>query len=303
MINRTYALSFIRLWLLLACALFAGQALATSTAVWKVSKQQHVLYLGGTIHLLSKADLPLPDTYQTAYQASQSISLEIDLDLIAQPSFQQSMMMQLSYPYGENLQQHLSEKTYQALSKHLASRGHSIDEVKRYRAGYVSVLLTIFELQRLSMAGDGVDQIIFNQAKKDHKPVSGLEDRFEHFQAIATMGEGFEDELIMHSLSEITDLNTILTAMKTQWRSGDIKSFQADTVDPMKQDFPKIYQSILVKRNQQWLPKIERLIQKPYTSFVLVGFAHLVGPDGLLQQLKNKGYQVEQMPITPPKQP
>jgi uncharacterized protein YbaP (TraB family) len=57
-------------------------------------------------------------------------------------------------------------------------------------------------------------------------------------------------------------------------------------------DYPKVYQSLLVERNNNWLPKIERLIKQPEEKFILVGALHLIGEDGLLQQLKNRGYQV-----------
>ncbi len=62
----------------------------------------------------------------------------------------------------------------------------------------------------------------------------------------------------------------------------------------MMEDYPQVYRSLLVERNNNWLPKIERLISQPEQKFILVGALHLVGEDGLLKQLKNKGYQVQQ---------
>ena len=42
-------------------------------------------------------------------------------------------------------------------------------------------------------------------------------------------------------------------------------------------------------------PKIEALFSRPRPAFVVVGAAHLVGPDGLLQMLTAKGYRIEQL--------
>ena len=56
-----------------------------------------------------------------------------------------------------------------------------------------------------------------------------------------------------------------------------------------------MYQRLLVDRNRNWLPKIEALFTRPGRTFVVVGAAHLVGPDGLLQMLKARGYTIEQM--------
>jgi len=58
---------------------------------------------------------------------------------------------------------------------------------------------------------------------------------------------------------------------------------------------PQMYQRLLVDRNRNWLPKLEALFIRRGHAFVVVGAAHLVGPDGLLTMLRAKGYQVEQL--------
>ena len=47
-----------------------------------------------------------------------------------------------------------------------------------------------------------------------------------------------------------------------------------------------MYQRLLVDRNRNWLPKIEALFARKGRAFVVVGAAHLVGPDGLLAMLE-----------------
>jgi uncharacterized protein YbaP (TraB family) len=56
-----------------------------------------------------------------------------------------------------------------------------------------------------------------------------------------------------------------------------------------------MYQQLLVKRNQAWMPQIEAFLQTPETEMVLVGSAHLLGSDGLLIQLEKAGYTVTQL--------
>ena len=43
------------------------------------------------------------------------------------------------------------------------------------------------------------------------------------------------------------------------------------------------------------MPQIEQLLSRTQPAFVVVGAAHLVGPDGLLALLAAKGYRVEQL--------
>jgi uncharacterized protein YbaP (TraB family) len=57
----------------------------------------------------------------------------------------------------------------------------------------------------------------------------------------------------------------------------------------------RMYERLVVERNRAWLPQIEALLTRPTPAFIVVGAAHLVGPDGLINTLKAKGYTVQQL--------
>ena len=56
-----------------------------------------------------------------------------------------------------------------------------------------------------------------------------------------------------------------------------------------------MYQRLLVGRNRNWLPSIDALFARTGRAFVVVGAAHLIGPDGLLAMFRAKGYKVDQL--------
>lgn len=284
------------LYLLLSVFFLHNAVAVASSPVWQVSKGDKHFYIGGTIHLLSKQDFPLPKSFEFAYQNSQALVLEIDLAKTTTPSFQQQLMMQMSYPYGESLQDHLSAKTFARLAQHFKNNNKNIDEFKNFRVGYISMLITVFELQNLNMAGIGVDKYFFNRAEQDNKMIVGLETLTQHFNALALMGEKYGDKLITHSLDELAILTQQLESMKQAWRSGDLVEFDKTSVEPIRSNFPTKYQTIIVDRNQAWLPKIASLINASKTTFVLVGHAHLSGEEGLINQLELKGFTLKQLP-------
>jgi len=84
------------------------------TAVWKITKDSSTIYLGGTIHVLSADDYPLPLAFEQAYSKSSIIYFEVKLDELGSASFLQSLSHQSSYPLGENLREKLSEETQQS---------------------------------------------------------------------------------------------------------------------------------------------------------------------------------------------
>ncbi len=51
----------------------------------------------------------------------------------------------------------------------------------------------------------------------------------------------------------------------------------------------------MTQRNVRWLPRIEELFQGDVDAMVVVGSLHLVGEQGLIELLRAKGYEVEQL--------
>ena len=283
----------------LVFSLFVSSVQAASP-VWKVTKDTHigeqVVYIAGTIHLLGEEDYPLPAGYETAYKQADILAFEIDLRETLTPSFQQRFLMQMRYPYGETLKQHLKASTYLNLKRHLRKRGSNINNFENFRVGFVSMNLTLLELKRLGMAGTGVDQFYTEKATADRKPIVSLETTDEHFAYLAKIGQGEEDAYIKYSLNEIKELPEILEKTKRHWRNGDLAGFEKDLMQPMKDEFPGVYHSLLVERNHNWLPQIERMFRTSQTELVMVGNLHLVGEDGLFTLLKARGYHIQQLP-------
>jgi len=78
------------------------------------------------------------------------------------------------------------------------------------------------------------------------------------------------------------------------WRTGDQKSL-TDTLAMLAQADPAGYDALIVRRNQAWLPAIEKALGEKGTTFVTVGATHLIGPDGLIAQLRRDGHAVTRL--------
>ncbi len=50
--------------------------LCAETSVWKISNDDHITYLGGTVHILRESDYPLPDAFNEAFEQSSTIVFE-----------------------------------------------------------------------------------------------------------------------------------------------------------------------------------------------------------------------------------
>lgn len=265
------------------------------TPVWKVSKGEETVYLGGTIHILTAADYPLPSAFDKAYAAAEILIFETDMDALTTPEFQAEMIQSVVYTDGRTLRDDISDETFAALQEHTQSVGMPVEGLLNFKAGMVSITLTMLELQRLGFVGTGVDQFYSDKAKQDKKVLGELETPAEQLSFIVDMGVGEEDQLLAYTLRDIKSMESMFKALKAAWRSGDNETMREMGLLPMKSDFPALYDLILKDRNDNWMPRIEAMFKSPEVEFVLVGALHLVGEDGLLNQLERDGYTIQQL--------
>lgn len=280
---------------LLVASLMTHTALA-QTSVYKVSKGASNIYLVGTFHLLNASDHPLPTEYQHAYNAASTIYFEADQQAAQNPAFQMKMLKALSAPSGSTLQTLLKPKTYKALEGFMVEKGLLITNFAPFSPSGTALMLTLTEYQKLGMAPEyGVDQYFFTKAQADGKTLGTLETVDEQIAFIANIGKGQEDELIMSTIAELGTLAKLSGEMKNAWRQGDIKKLDKIALVEMREQYPETYADIVVNRNNKWIPKIETMLADKPTEAVMVGALHLAGPDGLIEQLKKKGYKVTQI--------
>jgi len=278
--------------LLLGCLLLHVPAYAKSP-VWKISRSGSHLFVGGTIHVLSRSDYPLPAAFDRAYKNSAVLVLEADVQKMQTPDVQKKLLAKGMYTGEENLTDFLDPATVQELQAYVTARGMPAEQLFKCKPWLVSLTLLGFELQRLGLAGTGVDEFYCLKALNEKRPVRYLETAADQLEFLSHLGEGKENEFIQYTLQDLDDLPTVLQAIKDAWKNGDNARLQALAVDPLKKEFPKLYASIMVERNNNWVPLLEAMLKTKEIELVLVGSLHLVGDKGIIEQLKKRGYTVE----------
>lgn len=263
--------------------------------VWEVSDGKSSVYLGGTVHVLRESDYPLPSSFEQAYQAADTLVFETDIDAIETPPVQQRMLELMSYQNGKSLREVLQAETYKALQNQCAAMGIAVEKFHTFKPSMVIVTLLYFELRRLGIGEQGVDKSFHQRAKSDGKRLASLETIEEQLKFVANMGEGEEDQFVLHSLRDLNRTESMMKTLLQAWREVDVPTLQQLLNDDFKRDFPKLYQSLLVDRNNHWLPQIKAMYQQQGTEYVLVGAAHLLGDEGLISQLRRLGYRVERL--------
>lgn len=281
---------------ILALALLAQIAHGASS-VWKISKGDSYFYLGGTIHVLSLADYPLPREFTTAYRDASTLIFETDMEDADSPENQAAFLAALSFQDGRTLASELEPATYDKLKTYMDSRYIPIDSFSNFQPWGVSLMIAMFEYQRLGMEPEnGVDLYFHNLAQSEGKETYGLETMDDQLRAIRSMEKIDPNTIIRYTLRDISQLADFSRFMKKAWRSGDLEAFSEDPMTAqMNNDYPEMYDALITARNNAWMLKLTTLTDDDTREFVLVGALHLNGQVGLLNQLQILGYKVEQL--------
>ena len=282
---------FLSLIAVFLCAIFLLDA---QTSVWKVSKGGSDIYLAGTIHLLRPSDLPLPGAYAKALEQSDVLYVEADLNKLQDQQIAQQLMAKMMLPEGETLKDLLEDETYQLLEKECSSVGLPLVQLSTFKPALVIVSLSSMKLMKLGITGQGADMVLMKQVKEAGKPLKFMESVDFQIDLIAKMGEGEEDAFVRYSLEDMGKAEKEFLNLIEEWKVGGNTLMNESAVD-MKSKFPKVYDSLLLERNNEWMTKIVPLFDNDETEMIAVGTLHLHGKDGLLSQLKAKGYKVIQL--------
>jgi uncharacterized protein YbaP (TraB family) len=198
-------------------------------------------------------------------------------------------------PGSQTLDNVLTPSTLALLNKHLPDMGPMGDAMKKFKPWMAA--LTIESLEWVKEGFDpnlGLDKHFYDRAIADNKPVQGLETMSFQVGLFDDMPMDQQDKLLASTLKDVDSERANMSKLVSAWRDGDAPTVERIVLAELKSD-SAIYQRMLVDRNRAWVPKIEQLFGRSSHALVIVGAAHLVGPDGLLAQLRAKGYTIEQM--------
>jgi hypothetical protein len=100
--------------------------------------------------------------------------------------------------------------------------------------------------------------------------------------------------LVRQTLDDFDTMESEMGEMLLSWTNGDVGHLESMLLENFG-DYPGLYEKFLVRRNRNWLSRIEVFLNQERDWFVVIGAGHLLGPDGLVNLLRRKGYTVEQM--------
>lgn len=282
--------------LIAALTLFSVLIVSAETCVWKAEKDGSTLYFGGSFHILREADFPLPSEFDTAYAASDLLVLETDMAAMKSMETQQKIMAAAMYTDGTTLKDHLSAETFQKIVDLCEAKGIRMAAIQRLKPSMAILTISMTELLELGVIGEGPDTFFHKKALADKKPLEYFETVDEQISMLFEMGMDDPEAFVSYSLKDLESTKQDYLFMLNAWKIGDASGLEHFVIEKLD-EFPGLYKEMIVDRNKAWLEKIPAWQQTPETEFILVGAAHLIGPDGLLAVLEKDGWDITKLDV------
>lgn len=262
--------------------------------LWKVQSPQNTIYLAGSIHVLQKDHYPLHHEFDDAFNASSRLIFEADLDGLSSPLAQMNMLRKGLYLNGETLPTVLSPESYVTAKAGLAGLGQQIEDFHRLKPWMVATAVMALELQKLGFeSAYGVDRHFFKKAKAAGKDIQGLETVEFQLNLFDQLSPSIQEQFLLQTLEDLKNLGTQVSDMVEAWKQGNVKKLETLLVG--MGEYPELNQALVINRNRDWLPHVEQALQEKEPVFIVVGALHLLGKEGLVEALKEKGYRVQQL--------
>jgi uncharacterized protein YbaP (TraB family) len=264
--------------------------------LWRMTGDSNVVYIMGSIHLLPKDFYPLDPLLERAFDSSDALVLEMALDSTSLPAIQQKLRTTGRYNDGRTLANVLSAETYAMLEKRFQEMGIPAARFQTLKPWAARLLLS-----QIAMKSQGNDDIVpgvdihFSQrAGQTGKKIMGLETVETQIDIFDKMPLEKQEADLRKELEDRDSSESSLKELADAWRRADLNEMQA-LDEKLKESDPALYRKIAVDRNNAWLPQIEQFAKEGKRYLVVVGTLHLAGEDGVIEQLRRKGYRLEQL--------
>ena len=295
-LNLRHVLAAALLWIGLAAPTLAAPPVPL---LWKVSDADNSIYLLGSFHLLGKDDYPLSADVDAAFADAEALAFELSPQEANSPQLplQMTQAARRSRP-GSSLEQDLGPALWQRLQAHASANQLPLPMLEQFDPWFTALTISLLEMGKMGLDPRlGLDRHFMDQAAAAGKPATGLEAASEQIAVLAGMGMAEQRQMLAEALEQAEAGPGELRELHALWRAGDAATLWNRMAVEMKRDYPALYAKINVARNDAWLPKLRARLDAAGDddTLVVVGALHRLGPDGLVEKLRAKGYRVERV--------
>jgi uncharacterized protein len=259
--------------------------------LWEISGNglKEPSYLFGTYHLAGKSFLDTLPRIMKQLLRSKIVVGEIVVESQLEMSQKLMPMMLLK---ENTLDRILSRKEFAEVDSFIGAKTPmKLSMLNNMKPVAVQLLLvTMLAPQDVSANNPALDLYFQSEARKAGKAVLGFETVEEQANLLLNNPIERQKKLLLKTVRESDRMLRVSKEIFQYYKHQDLAKIEKEFL--VNNDYtPQEMNELVQKRNHNWLKKMPELMEKG-SVFFAVGAGHLVGKEGLIKLLENKGYQL-----------
>lgn len=263
---------------------------------WEVKSPSTAVYLLGSIHFAKEEIYPLDPVIEDAFKISENLVVEINMSRENEAVVAAEMVTKATYPRGDSLSNHLSKDVKAVFNTYLKEKGVPEGSLDMFKPWFIAMNLTVQEVQRAGFKPEnGIDRYFIKGAGE--KNILELESAQQQLDLLDGMPDALQGLFLKSTLLEMGKIQEQMEGLFTAWTNGDTGSMEQliSSTFSEYEELDPIYDMMFTERNIKMADKIEEYLKTKSSYFIVVGAGHLVGQEGIVSLLRQKGFQVEQL--------
>jgi len=266
----------------------------TRGLIWKVSSGNRSVYLLGSIHVASSDMYPLPRQIEEAFQNSDVLVVEVDLNKVDRSKLQPLILAKGMYPFNDSLWNHISPETKTLVTQFCSDNGMPAEVFARFKPWLATVMASMLPMQSTGMRPElGIDQHFLNLAGNRMR-VEQLESAEWQLRLLADIPENKQEQYLAATLKSSALTQQLVQDFKSAWMAGDAHKLES-LVSEGWQGAAGLQKRVFADRNPHMADAAEHCLKNNERCFIVVGAGHLVGKEGVVHLLQDRGFKVEQL--------
>jgi uncharacterized protein YbaP (TraB family) len=258
--------------------------------LWQFESAASRVYLAGSIHVMKPSLFPLPRQFDQAFARANRLALEVDMNALSPQTIQDAFRRYALLSGDESIGTVLRPATLAALSAYLSAQSIPTASVTSLKPSMLATQLAVARLSALGYLPEFGLERHFVDALGE-RPTLELETLDEQLAVLTSPTLQVQDEMLAETLDQMDGIEPVIAAMIVAWLSGDDREFRRlfDLQSGTSPEIQAFMRRLLEDRNVGMADKVAGYLQTPGTTFVLVGAAHLTGPEGVVALLEARG--------------
>lgn len=262
--------------------------------LWRITRDGRSSYVYGTLHVGKAQWLAPGPQIRQALRETDTLALELD-------PLDEALQADMAAAFARRAPVPLAPELLARLKKLWAAECLPVEAMDR-----MPVEMQLATLAVMSGRRDGFDVAYGSEimlaafARGAGRPVVSLENAALQLKALLAQDDAEAQAMVREGLDELEDANALAVLLKTArvWEAADLDELERYTLwcACFRTELErKMMKRLLDDRNPGLARRIDELHAANGKVFAAVGTLHMIGPQGLLALLAERGYAVRRM--------